>query len=72
MAVSNNQRTATTFLGATALTAIAAAAYLATVGVGDENIRLSLRVSGRFAFLVLLIVFAARPLQQLLKAPWTA
>jgi len=71
MAMSNNQRTATAFIGATALTSIAAAAYLAFAGVGDDSIRLSLRVSGRIAFVVLLVVFAARPLQQLLKAPWT-
>lgn len=72
MAMSNNQRTATAFIGATALTGITAAAYLAIAGVGDESMRLALRVSGRAAFLVLLVVFAARPLQQLLKAPWTA
>lgn len=72
MAMSNNQRTATAFIGATALTSIAAGAYLAFAGMGDDSIRLSLRVSGRIAFVVLLVVFAARPLQQLLKAPWTA
>lgn len=70
--MSNNQRTATTFVGATIVTGIAAAAYLAITGVGDENTGLALRVSGRFAFVVLLVVFAARPLQQLLKTPWTA
>ena len=72
MAMSNNQRTATAFIGATALTSIAAGAYLTFAGMGDDSIRLSLRVSGRIAFVVLLVVFAARPLQQLLKAPWTA
>jgi len=72
MAMSNNQRTAAVFIGATALTGIAAAAYLAIAGMGDESVRLALRVSGRVAFVVLLVVFAARPLQQLLKAPWTA
>jgi len=72
MAMSNNQRTAATFVGATVVTGIAAAAYLAITGVGDENTGFALRVSGRFAFIVLLVAFAARPLQQLLKAPWTA
>jgi DMSO/TMAO reductase YedYZ heme-binding membrane subunit len=72
MAMSSNQRTATTFIGATALTSIAAAAYMAIAGADDESIRLALRVSGRIAFAVLIVVFAARPLQQLLKAPWTA
>lgn len=72
MAMSNNQRTAATFLGATVVTGIVAAIYLAIAGMGDENIRLALRVSGRVAFVVLLAVFVARPLQQLLRAPWTA
>jgi DMSO/TMAO reductase YedYZ heme-binding membrane subunit len=72
MAMSNNQRTATSFLGSTALTGAAAAAYMMVAGADDESIRLALRISGRVAFVILLVVFAARPLQQLLKAPWTA
>jgi len=72
MLMTNNQRTGTTFVGATALTGIIAAAYLAIAGLDDESLRLALRVSGRVAFAVLLAVFAARPLQQLLKARWTA
>lgn len=72
MAMSNNRRTAAAFIGATTLTCIVAVAYLVFAGMSDENIRLTLRVSGRVAFIVLLIVFAARPLQQVLKAPWTA
>jgi len=72
MAMSNNQRTAAVFIGATALTGVAAAAYAAIAGASDESLLVALRVSGRIAFVVLLVVFAARPLQQLLKAPWTA
>ena len=72
MAMSSNQRTAAAFVSATALTGIAAAAYVAIAGVGDESLLVALRVSGRVAFVVLLVVFAARPLQQLLKAQWTA
>jgi len=70
--MSNDQRIATTFLGATAVTGFAAAAYLAIAGANDESIQLALRVSGRVAFAILIVVFAARPLQQLLKTPWTA
>lgn len=45
MAMSSNQRTAAAFIGATAITSIVAAAYLAIAGLSDENIRLALRVS---------------------------
>lgn len=72
MTMTNNQRTAAAFLGATAATGAVAAIYLIAVGVGDESVRLALRVSGRIAFITLLVVFVARPMRQLLKAPWTA
>lgn len=72
MAMTINQRTAATFFAAMILTCLAAAAYLLTTGVTDDSISLALRISGRFAFLILIVAFAARPLQQLLKAPWTA
>jgi DMSO/TMAO reductase YedYZ heme-binding membrane subunit len=72
MAMSNNQRTAAAFFGAMVVTCIAAAACTVTAGIDDDSISLALRVSGRVAFAVLIVVFAARPLQQLLKAPWTA
>ena len=72
MAMTINQRTAATFLGATGVTCVAAATYLLTTGIDDETITLALRMSGRVAFAVLIVAFAARPLRQLLKAPWTA
>jgi sulfoxide reductase heme-binding subunit YedZ len=72
MAMSNNRKTVAAFFGAMVLTCAVSAAYLLTTGIADESISLALRVSGRVAFLILIIVFAARPLQQLLKAPWTA
>jgi len=70
--MTSNQRTGAAFLGATILTGIIAAAFLTISGLDDDSLRLALRVSGRIAFVVLLVVFAARPLQQLLKARWTA
>jgi len=72
MAMTSNRRTATTFFVAMVLTCLAAAAYLLTTGITDDSISLALRISGRFAFLILIVAFAARPLQQLVKAPWTA
>lgn len=72
MAMTSNQRTAASFFGAMVLTCLASATYLLTTGIDDAGITLALRVSGRVAFAVLIVVFAARPLQQLLRKPWTA
>ena len=72
MAMTSNKKTAAAFIGAMVLTCVVSATYLLTIGIDDASISLALRVSGRVAFLVLLVVFAARPLQQLLRAPWTA
>lgn len=71
MAMTSNQRNWATFLGATAVTAAAAGAYLATAGATDDNIRLTLRLSAHAAFVLLLVVFVARPLRQLLRSPMT-
>ena len=70
--MTSNQRTAAAFLGAAALTGAIAATYMFAAGLADESIRVALRISGRAAFVVLLAAFVARPLRQLLKAPWTA
>jgi hypothetical protein len=59
------------FLGATALTIIGCALFLIFAGVSDDNIRLLLRLTARIAFLVLLVVFVARPSQQLFRTPLT-
>ena len=59
------------FLGATALTIIGCALYLNFAGVTDDNIRLLLRLTARIAFLVLLVIFVARPLQQMFRTPFT-
>jgi len=70
--MTSNQRNWAVFLGAIAATALACSAYLAVAGVNDENLRIVLRVSGRIAFIVLLVVFVARPLQQMFRTPLTA
>ena len=72
MALTSNQRTAATFAGALVLTCVVAAWYLLTTGIDDRSISLALRVSARISFTLLIIAFAARPLQQVVRAPWTA
>lgn len=72
MALTSNQKNLTVFLATLGLVAGAAALYLAAAGNTDDNIRLVLRSSARLAFLVLLVIFVARPLRQLLARPATA
>lgn len=67
-----DRQTATTFLIATFLTGIVAGVYLAVRGYDEDGLSVVLRYSGRIAFAILILVFAARPLQQLLRKPWTA
>ena len=71
-AVTTDQRTAATWLTAVMLTGIAAAALHVMDGLSLESLDFTLRASGRVAFLVLIVVFATRPLQELLRKPWTA
>jgi len=72
MAMTSNQRNWAVFFAAAGLTAALAAAYLGLAGISDENLRLLLRLSARVAFFVLLVIFVARPLQQLFATPATA
>jgi hypothetical protein len=70
--MTSNQRNWAVFFAAAGLTAALAAAYLGLAGISDENLRLLLRLSARVAFFVLLVIFVARPLQQLFATPATA
>lgn len=72
MALTSNQKNLTVFIATLGLVAGAAALYLAAAGNTGDNIRLALRGSARLAFLVLLVIFVARPLRQLLARPATA
>jgi sulfoxide reductase heme-binding subunit YedZ len=72
MPVSIDRRTGTTFVVATILTVLSAPLYSAVAGFDDEALKAILRYSGRIAFVFLIIVFAARPLQELLHSRWTA
>ena len=57
--MTSDQRTLVQFLASIALVAATCVAYLATAGLADDNIRL------------LLLVFIARPLRDLIKTPLT-
>ena len=72
MAMTNNRRVTITFLAAIVLTCAVAATWFGLAGLNDDNLRTVLRQSGRIAFAVLLIAMAARPLQQLVRKPWSA
>ena len=72
MAMTSNQRNTAVFLAAASLTGIVAATYLSIAGASSETSGLALRLSGRISFAILLAVFIARPLQQLVKTPATA
>lgn len=69
--MTSNQRNWTVFIAAAALTGAASIAYLSQAGITDDNIRLLLRLSANVAFVVLLVVFAARPLRQIYATPTT-
>jgi len=55
------------FVPLTLLTAGCGAAWLLTVELIDDNIRLPVRHTAQLAYAVFLIVIVARPLQQLLR-----
>jgi DMSO/TMAO reductase YedYZ heme-binding membrane subunit len=54
------------------VTIAAAAAWLSTVELIDDNIRLVVRHSAKLAFALLILIIAARPLRQLVQKPWSA
>lgn len=66
-----NARNWTVFAGSIAVTLAVAATYLAAAGSDDENIRRILRRTGDAAFVILLLVFVARPMRQLVATPFT-
>lgn len=70
--MTTSQRNWAVFLGSMAATYLISTLVLLVSGVTDESIRLVLRLSARTAFVVLLIVFVARPLRQMFKTPYTA
>jgi sulfoxide reductase heme-binding subunit YedZ len=69
--MTSDRRTLVQFLASTALVAAACVAYLAAAGLADDDIRLLLRLTAQVAFVILLLVFIARPLRDLIKTPLT-
>jgi len=69
--MTSNQRNWVVFAAAAGLTGIGSYFYLSVAGDNDDNIRLLLRISARTAFLLLLAVFIARPLRQLIRTTGT-
>jgi sulfoxide reductase heme-binding subunit YedZ len=60
------------FLLLVLLTGGAAAGWLQSVPLSDDNIRVTVRNSAMFAFLFYLVCIAARPMHQLLRQSWSA
>ena len=68
----NDKKNLQVFFGVLVLMSVVVVGWLASVGLTDENLRLALRESAYFAFLLYVVVLLARPLQQLLRKNWTA
>lgn len=66
-----DRRVLRAFLGAFVLTVLAGGTFLAVADASEENVRLLLRISARMAFVVLLVVFVARPLRDMFHTPLT-
>jgi DMSO/TMAO reductase YedYZ heme-binding membrane subunit len=61
----------TAFSAATVLTVGVSAVFLAVAGADEANTRFLARLTARLALIVLLLVFVARPLNQLLGKSWS-
>ncbi len=70
--MTTDQRTARTYLYAIMLTGFAATGLYGVGGFSPEALDSALRTTGRVAFVLLIAAFVARPLQDLLRKPWTA
>lgn len=70
--MTSNQRNWTVFFAAAGITAAASIGFLLLAGSTIENLLITLRLSARLAFVVLLVIFIARPLQQIFRSAFTA
>lgn len=59
------------FFTAVTLTGLIGVTFLGTAGNSGENLFVVLRLTALSAFIVLLVVFVARPLQQMFRTPMT-
>lgn len=71
MISSSNQRNTAVFLAAGGFIGISSAVYLGAAGINGDSLGVLLRASARVAFVLLLVVFIARPLRQLVATPAT-
>jgi DMSO/TMAO reductase YedYZ heme-binding membrane subunit len=69
--MTSNQRNWAVFLATAGAGLAASFAVLFVAGSNEDNIRALLRLTARAAFLLLLVVFVARPLRQLVRTPGT-
>lgn len=61
----------TVFFAVFAASTLASVAFLYGVGFSEDNVRVLLRVTARVAFVILLVIFVARPLQPLFASEFT-
>ena len=69
--MTSRQRNWVVFFGAISASTIFSFAYLNAAGISEDNALTTLRWSARAAYLTLLLVFVARPLQQIMATPVT-
>jgi sulfoxide reductase heme-binding subunit YedZ len=69
--VTSNQKNILVIFGVAAPVAAAAITYLMAEGYRTETLDIVLRVTGRMSCAIFMVVFAARPLRQLMAHPWT-
>ncbi|MGI9219563.1 MAG: hypothetical protein ACR2QS_00840, partial [Woeseiaceae bacterium] len=70
--LSSNQKNWVVFFATLGAGLGASWAFLNAVGTTDESVRETLRLSARVSFVILLIIFVARPAQQIFRTPFTA
>ena len=70
--LTSNQQNWTVFIAALATGLLASVAFFSAVGVTDDNLRIALRLTARTSFVILLLVFVARPAHQLFVKPFTS
>ena len=71
-ALTSRRRNWQVFVAVFTACSIASWAFLLTVGISEDNVRILLRLTARAAFIVLLLIFVARPLQQVFASRFTA
>jgi len=70
--MTSNQRNWAVFFTAFVATGLTAIAFFSSVGIDDESSRIALFLSARIAFVILLLIFVARPLHQMFVTPATS